>query len=602
MNVQPILANKISFGKKPKAPKAQPSVQDYSTVPMKQDTFTPSNKEFNLDDSIKTLSKIKDKNGKEKFHRGQLATLEYYLQEEPKKWNSIQSLAKNPEMKADFVYLMAAKPLEHLNTLAEISELKNKNGNSKYSGKEMMNFNDSLSFEQLQNAKPLTGTSLSVKNIVLLAQTPKIPETAKIADKVIEMENLIGGKLQSIEFTCNKYEKDSYVITAQTTENTSKKELLNKNLNRDAIEETTSYVSAKNGKNYIIKKTTDCRNNTVSKVRYREDSAVGRPVFENEVRVIKDFNNKVKHYEYVSKSDVNGVYDIVYKKPDGTEKIVSSGTVDKKTGITSVKKDMKSPDGTRTQYLYENDPQGNRIVDYKITDKNGNVLMNKSQTFEIISENKFISSRNNDKYEINVTENSISVQNLNNKNQKAVFNADKDFIGNKKILLDTLKHFPGEELIKMRENVDTLESIPDPLDAFYNGGSRAISTGDNPFLLLHELGHAVDMKDVDGNSNDAYENTFYKSITADKDVNKVFEEEKANFFKKYPDAQREHIDYFMNTLNHYNGETGGLQETIAETNAILSEGKSYEPLAIRSQYLQQNFPKTIAVLESKLNK
>ncbi len=601
MNVQPILANQILFGKKPKTNKNK-TTQDYSTVPLKQDTFETSKKEFSLDDSMKTLSKIKDKNGKEKFHRGQLATLEYYLQEEPKKWDSVYTLAKNPEMKADFVYLMAAKPLDHLNILKDISELKDKNGTQKYSGKEMMNFNDSLTFEQLQSAKPLTKTSLDVKNIILLSQTPKIPVTDKITDKVLEMENLIGDKLQSIEFTLNKYVKDAYVISAKTNENITQTAFFNKNLNCDAIENTKIYTSLKNEKNYIIKKTTDYRNNTVSKVRYREDAKVGRPVFENEIRIIKDNNNKVKHYEYVSPSVVNGVYDIVYKKPDGTENVVSMGKIDKKTGITTVKKDMKSPDGTRTQYLYENDPQGNRIVDYKITDKNGNVLLNKSQTFEIINENKFISSRNNDKYEINVTENSISVQDLNNKNKKAVFNADKEFTGNKKMLLETLKHFPGEELIKMRENVDKLESIPDPLDAFYNGGSRTITTGSNPFLLLHELGHAVDMKNVDGNSNDAYEKTFYKSITADKDVNKTFEEEKANFFKKYPDAQREHIDYFMNTLNHYNGETGGLQETIAETNAILSEGKSYEPLAIRSQYLQQNFPKTIALLETKLNK
>ena len=598
MNIQPTTTNQILLRKKPKT---HQSAQDYLTVPLKQDTFEHSQKEFNLNDSIKSLSKIKDKSGKEKFHRGQLATLEYYLQEEPKKWDSVYTLAKNPEMKADFVYLMAAKPLEHLNTLTEISEIKDKNGNSKYSGKEMMNFNDNLTFEQLQNAKPLTKTFLPVKNIILLAQTPKIPSTDKIADKVIQMEEVIGNKLQSVEFTKNKYEKNAYVITAKTTDNTAKKVLLNKDLKNEAIEDTTSY-KAKSGKEYIIKKTTDYRNNTVSKVRYREDAQVGRPVFENEIRIVKDNNNKVKHYEYVSPSVVNGVYDIVYKKPDGTEKIVSSGKIDKKTGITSVKKDMKSPDGTRTQYLYENDPQGNRIVDYKITDKNGNVLMNKSQTFEIINENKFISSRNNDKYEINVTENSISVQDLNNKNKKAIFNADKDFTGDKKVLLETLKHFPGEELIKMRVNVDTLESIPDPLDAYYNGGNRAIYTGNDPFLLLHELGHAVDMKDVDGKSNDAYENTFYKSITADKDVNKTFEEEKANFFKKYPEAQREYIDYFMNTLNHYNGETGGLQETIAESNALLSEGKSYEPLAIRSQYLQQNFPKTIAVLETKLNK
>lgn len=55
--------------------------------------------------------------------------------------------------------------------------------------------------------------------------------------------------------------------------------------------------------------------------------------------------------------------------PDGTEKVLSSGSVDPKTGITTVKKNMVSLDGTKTEYLYEDDPQGNRISDYKITDK-----------------------------------------------------------------------------------------------------------------------------------------------------------------------------------------------------------------------------------------
>ena len=117
----------------------------------------------------------------------------------------------------------------------------------------------------------------------------------------------------------------------------------------------------------------------------------------------------------------------------------------------------------------------------------------------------------------------------------------------------------------------------------------------------HELGHARDYRDVDDDLKNI-EESMKKSLTMDKDVNKAFEEEKQAFFKAYPDTQREHMDYFMNTLNHYGGETGGLSETIAESNAILSEGKSYEPLAIRSQYLQQNFPRTIAVLETKLSK
>ena len=165
----------------------------------------------------------------------------------------------------------------------------------------------------------------------------------------------------------------------------------------------------------------------------------------------------------------------------------------------------------------------------------------------------------------------------------------------------TLKQFPGEELIKLSETVDFLESINDPLDSFYNGSCRSISTGADEFLFLHELGHARDYRDVDSDLK-KFEETMKNSLTMDKDVNKAFEEEKKAFFKLYPDTQREHMDYFMNTLNHYGGETGGLSETIAESNAILSEGKSYEPLAIRSQYLQQNFPRTIAILETKLSK
>lgn len=593
--------NNLSVYKKPKTNKSQKTTSEYQTIPSSGDSFTPENKEFNLENSIKTLSKIKDSKGKEKFHRGQLATLEYYLQEEPKKWNSIYSLAQNPNMKGDFVYLMASKPLEHLDTLTQIANSKDKNGNYKYSGKDMMNFNDNIVFEDLKSAMPLTKTQLPVKNIILLAQTPKMPSLEKVADKVLEMENLVGENLQNITFTRDKYDKEAFVLTALMQNNNSKTELLDKNLKRDALEDLTRYKNS-DGKEYIIRKTTDYRNNTTSKVRLREDSKVGRPVFENEVRIIKDKNNEVKHYEYISPSVINGVYDIRYKTPEGKEKIVSSGSIDKKTGIISIKKDMKSPEGVRTEYLYENDPQGNRIVDYKITDKNGKVLMNKSQTFEVVNENKIISSKNNEKYEITLTENTISVQDMKNKNRKAVFNAEKDFTGDKKQLFNTLKQFSGEELLKMRETVDTLESIPDPLDSFYNGSNKKIFTGNDVFLLLHELGHAVDMKDVDGISNDGYEKTFYKSITADKEVNKAFEEEKSNFFKKYPQAQRDHIEYFMNTLNHYNGETGGLQETIAESNALLSEGKSYEPLAIRSQYLQQNFPKTIAILETKLNK
>ncbi len=575
-------------------------VLNYATKPIKQDSFEHNNVEFDLDNSMKMLAKIKMPNGKNKFHKGSLNTLEGYLKEEPKKWDSIYKLANNPEMKGDFVYLIASKPLEQLNMLTQISEIKNEKGNHKYSGKEIMHFTDKLMPDELKKALPLTKTKMPVKNIVLTAQTKNIPSTEKIAEKVLEMEQIVGNDLKEISFTRNRYVKNEFVISAKMQNDNEKKVFLDKDLKKDAIEDTTSYTTV-NGKKYFVKKSTDFRNNTTSKVTLRDDKAVGRPVFENEVRIVKDKNNKVKYYEYTSHSQVNGVYDIVRKTPKGEQKILSSGTIDKKTGIVSIKKDMTSPEGVRTQYLYENDPQGNRIVDYKITDKNGKILLNKSQTFEVINENKFISSKGNDTYEINVNENEISAQSLQDKNKKAKFTAKDNFIGDKKQLISTLKQFPGEELIKLSETVDFLESINDPLDSFYNGSCRSISTGADEFLFLHELGHARDYRDVDSDLK-KFEETMKNSLTMDKDVNKAFEEEKKAFFKLYPDTQREHMDYFMNTLNHYGGETGGLSETIAESNAILSEGKSYEPLAIRSQYLQQNFPRTIAILETKLSK
>ena len=42
-------------------------------------------------------------------------------------------------------------------------------------------------------------------------------------------------------------------------------------------------------------------------------------------------------------------------------------------------------------------------------------------------------------------------------------------------------------------------------------------------------------------------------------------------------------------------------ETIAESNALLTTPKTHELLAIRSQYLQQYFPRTIALLDQKSN-
>ena len=106
------------------------------------------------------------------------------------------------------------------------------------------------------------------------------------------------------------------------------------------------------------------------------------------------------------------------------------------------------------------------------------------------------------------------------------------------------------------------------------------------------------MKNV--NLNDLT-NTVKNAIFEDEKFNKIYAKEKSAFNKKFPDAQRNHIEYFINHETHYNGEKGGVRETIAESNALLTTAKSHEILAMRSQYLQQHFPETIAYLDKKLN-
>ena len=70
--------------------------------------------------------------------------------------------------------------------------------------------------------------------------------------------------------------------------------------------------------------------------------------------------------------------------------------------------------------------------------------------------------------------------------------------------------------------------------------------------------------------------------------------------KEYPEAQRNHIDYFIANEAVKGQKDRGRKETIAETNAILNTYKANYALAMRAQYLQQHFPKTIAYLSEKL--
>lgn len=569
----------------------------------KKDSFEKS--AFSPENAVKSLGSItvKDSTGKKapKFNDIQLRYLQNELTNAPEKWNSLNALANKSYLKSYDVVRLSKLETKRLDVVKEYSDAVDYKSKPRYNASQLFEFADSKTNTQgLKNALPLSKTSLSPKNIVLLAQA-KSPEFLQKTSKVVsEFENdVMKNKISQIVFVRDNADRNAYNLMAENN-NQIQSVLLDKDLNKEAVE-TINVYHTKAGKTYEIKKSNDLRNHTVSKVRMEFDET-NYPVVTNEVRVIKDKNDKVLKTEYTSPSEVPGVFDIKVQYPDGKVDVVSSGKFDKKSGITTVKKNMVSLDGTRTDYLYENDENGNRISDYKITDKNGRVLLNKSATFEVVSPNKIISSNNNDKYEILLDEKNIKVTDMNNPKRNAVIDIDKNIRGNKKKILSSLKQMPGEELIKLAQSTKTLVGIDSPLESFYRPADKSIHSSDQLFVVLHELGHARDMRDIDISSQQAYLETLGKTIFTNTKLEKTFEEEKANFNKAFPDAQRDHIDYFVNTLNHYGGAYGGLRETIAESNAILNTPKTMDMLAIRSQYLQQYFPKTIAHLSTLLNK
>ncbi len=555
----------------------------------KPDTFEKSANKFNLDDAMTELSNLKGITGKPKFNDEKLEFIKGELSKTPEKWQPFRTLVQNPKVISSIACDFLKKNTDDLKNIAEISQIK-ENDTPKFSPLELKNISNSLEGKQLEKFKSLSGASLGIDNLIKLAQNDKLKNTEKAVAKVNEMKAICPSNILDLRLDTDEYDNDAFAVTA-TLMNGKKVELLDKDLNRTAIDETKNIT--RNGKQYQIKKSVDYRNNTTSKVTLEMNKKLPQPVLVNEIRVVKDKNGKKVRTEYATQSDVAGVLNIKHVMPDGTEKVLSSGSVDPKTGITTVKKDMTSLDGTRTEYLYEDDPQGNRISDYKITDKNGKVLLNNSLSFEVVNDKKFISSKNDQKYEITVEDKAINVKDMKD-GKTSTINFENYINGNQEKILTVMKKMPGEELISLSKNAKQLEGIDDILHSTYGAVNKRIKTGDNLFVMLHELGHAKDYGEVDVKEKE----TLTKSIFNNKNINEIFEKEKAQFNKAFPSAQRDHINYFIKT-----SDVGdGIQEAIAESNALLGTYNNDDLFSIRSQYLQQYFPRTIAQLSHELNK
>ncbi|MCQ2738698.1 MAG: hypothetical protein MJ237_00565 [bacterium] len=288
---------------------------------------------------------------------------------------------------------------------------------------------------------------------------------------------------------------------------------------------------------------------------------------------------------------------------NGEQTLIQWQSVDPNTGAEITERHFTSPEGVKTDYYVEESDKL-KITDYKITDKDGKELINVHQTFERVSDNKFISSINttgNPKdtqiYEIEYTEdNKIRIHDKKN-NKMTVINLSDHFDDEEVLqkMLPTIKQLPGQVLLEFLEkpikfvyNKDILEN------ANWNSADAILTVGNfrNTEELLaaitHELGHCLDGMPENGE----------RKISNHDEIVDIYRKELKQFLKSTTTEQQNHIDYFIN-------ENGGMRffdpkfERVAETHSLLYS-TDMALLNIRRLYFAQYFPRTIAAITKVL--
>ena len=360
------------------------------------------------------------------------------------------------------------------------------------------------------------------------------------------------------------------------------------------------------------------------------------PQCSNDVTIIKspkpltaEVETRSLNGKFINKSEfktgnIKGEFEINNITEDGKANKTSLVETDKDNG-EHIEKHFVSLDGTITDYVFANDKAGNRYLYYKIADKNGNILYETEKKFKILSENHFLSETDGMSYDINIEQNKIKIKKLNNKNESIEYSikeySEEDYAAILSVLLEcadnpeilkeleknqitlgdiivkqgltekfsidkkllkTLKNLSGEEWFAlMKANVYTIISSINNTESTSCGKLIQIGKGKCVFPVLeHEIGHEK------GRS---------LKLNEDTKLRQIFEYEKNLLFTNFPEMLIKHVDYFVTDSPSSNG----FLETLAEVNHIINSAQKWERFGMRTLFLQQYFPKTIAYIANK---
>ena len=350
---------------------------------------------------------------------------------------------------------------------------------------------------------------------------------------------------------------------------------------------------------------------------------VGRVLYqdiENDVTVItkEDFNThkkrvtykdsknhkimKIFEYEYDENKNLlrtneivegNNSIDILVSSidPSGNKIPVQWSREDSLTGERTIQRSLTSPDGTKSEYNFEQTSDGTMISEYKITDSDGNILLNQKRTYMQADKegNKFISSLNGKVYEIEFEGNKIKILDKS-ANEMHIIDLTDKIENNNPDILKMLKRMPADMLLKM-ENRRLDKFVDDYISPSWSPEDKILNVRipevpEEEFetigILMHEFGHFLDTMSNSEN---------FGVISQNEDFVKIYKEEYANLMEKASFMEQEQVEYFTTDI-------GAMSELVAEANLI----QTTEYSSSRAFYLQKFFPKTIAKAIELLNK
>ena len=428
----------------------------------------------------------------------------------------------------------------------------------------------SLPDEQYERAKDLFNIKMQISGEALCALVKlDREEIDKILQKNLNVNiNVINSDYITIE---NPFEAQTDTAGSDLIFNTKTGKL-----------EETSRFSIDSDNNTLTKVIENKANNI--RHTYTIDTQTGLALEETIERYDKD-NNLISTEKMVCDKD-EFTRNVSITDNNGKQTPVQWESRDKITGNDIIQRNMTSPDGTKTEYYYEEAPSGFSVLAYKITDKDGKVLLNQTRTFQPVEGNpdKFISSFNDRIYEIEYTENTVNITDKK-ENKTTTLDLNKITDTQNKDIIKALKKLSGDALIDIAERNLNKISIDDMIPS-WDLDNRILNMTSSEYsdesgqmgIFMHEFGHFLDTE-IDSEN--------FGEISQNPEFIKIYNEELENFKKNSTSKMQEYIDYF---IDHDGNTISAQSETVAESHKILTSPHT----ETRTYYLQQNFPRSIA--------